>query len=180
MTVIKAPCGGSGQAGYRFRNITITRRIAGFAVVPCVNPRVYLHCKRNVAILGAVLHTWHACQAMQEKYRDKPGMTYKQMDGRSMELPDANFNAVIDKAGNLKRRHCGWLFPSEGLLGFRPLWRRINTQCAEDIDRGFQSGLAANVARSNQTDSSRSVKQLRSCSQTVSTFVSPMDSHPTD
>ena len=35
---------------------------------------------------------------MQEKYRDKPGMTYKQMDGRSMELPDANFNAVIDKA----------------------------------------------------------------------------------
>ena len=35
---------------------------------------------------------------MQEKYRDKPGMTYKQMDGRSMELPDANFNVVIDKA----------------------------------------------------------------------------------
>ncbi|CAE8581181.1 unnamed protein product [Polarella glacialis] len=35
---------------------------------------------------------------MQEKYRDKPGMTYAQMDGRSMELPDANFNTVIDKA----------------------------------------------------------------------------------
>lgn len=25
------------------------------------------------------------------------GLTYKQMDGRSMELPDANFNVVIDK-----------------------------------------------------------------------------------
>eukprot|EP00439_Symbiodinium_sp_Y106_P069217 s1744_g11.t2 len=37
-------------------------------------------------------------KAMQEKYRDKPGMTYKQMDGRSMELPDASFNVVIDKA----------------------------------------------------------------------------------
>eukprot|EP00435_Cladocopium_sp_Y103_P019622 s892_g4.t1 len=37
-------------------------------------------------------------KAMQEKYRDKPGLTYKQMDGRSMELPDANFNVVIDKA----------------------------------------------------------------------------------
>ncbi|CAK9093673.1 eEF1A lysine and N-terminal methyltransferase (eEF1A-KNMT) (Methyltransferase-like protein 13) [Includes: eEF1A lysine methyltransferase [Durusdinium trenchii] len=36
-------------------------------------------------------------KAMQEKYRDKPGLTYKQMDGRSMELPDANFNVVIDK-----------------------------------------------------------------------------------
>mmetsp|Transcript_113955 Transcript_113955/g.317341 ORF Transcript_113955/g.317341 Transcript_113955/m.317341 type:complete len:212 (-) Transcript_113955:245-880(-) len=37
-------------------------------------------------------------KAMQEKYRDKPGMTYIQMDGRAMELPDQNFNVVIDKA----------------------------------------------------------------------------------
>ena len=37
-------------------------------------------------------------KAMQEKYREKPGMTYAQMDGRAMELPDQNFNICIDKA----------------------------------------------------------------------------------
>merc|ERR1712066_931736 len=37
-------------------------------------------------------------KAMQEKYNDKPGMTYVQMDGRAMELPDAEYNVVIDKA----------------------------------------------------------------------------------
>merc|ERR1712107_559004 len=37
-------------------------------------------------------------KAMQEKYSDKPGMTYVQMDGRAMEFPDANFNVVVDKA----------------------------------------------------------------------------------
>ena len=37
-------------------------------------------------------------KAMQEKYREKPGMTYVQMDGRAMELPDQNFNICIDKA----------------------------------------------------------------------------------
>merc|ERR1712110_891240 len=37
-------------------------------------------------------------KAMQEKYRDKPGMTYVQMDGRAIEFPDANFKVVIDKA----------------------------------------------------------------------------------
>mmetsp|Transcript_62899 Transcript_62899/g.162592 ORF Transcript_62899/g.162592 Transcript_62899/m.162592 type:complete len:208 (+) Transcript_62899:80-703(+) len=37
-------------------------------------------------------------KAMQEKYRDKPGMTYVQMDARSIEVPDQNFNVVLDKA----------------------------------------------------------------------------------
>jgi len=37
-------------------------------------------------------------KAMQEKYRDKPGMTYNQMDGRAMEFPESNFDVVIDKA----------------------------------------------------------------------------------
>jgi len=37
-------------------------------------------------------------KAMQEKYKDKPDMTYVQMDGRAMELPDQNFNVCIDKA----------------------------------------------------------------------------------
>eukprot|EP00747_Dinoflagellata_sp_TGD_P161817 gnl/TRDRNA2_/TRDRNA2_178756_c0_seq1.p1 gnl/TRDRNA2_/TRDRNA2_178756_c0~~gnl/TRDRNA2_/TRDRNA2_178756_c0_seq1.p1 ORF type:complete len:211 (-),score=45.93 gnl/TRDRNA2_/TRDRNA2_178756_c0_seq1:119-751(-) len=37
-------------------------------------------------------------QAMQEKYRDKQGMSYTQMDSRSMELADGSFNVVIDKA----------------------------------------------------------------------------------
>merc|ERR1712190_649882 len=35
-------------------------------------------------------------KAMQEKYREKPGMTYTQY-GKS-ELPDQNFNICIDKA----------------------------------------------------------------------------------
>mmetsp|Transcript_121930 Transcript_121930/g.352132 ORF Transcript_121930/g.352132 Transcript_121930/m.352132 type:complete len:210 (+) Transcript_121930:41-670(+) len=38
-------------------------------------------------------------KAMQEKYRDKPGMTYKNMDARAMtEAADGTFNVVIDKA----------------------------------------------------------------------------------
>merc|ERR1712187_495292 len=37
-------------------------------------------------------------KAMQEKYREKPGMTYAQMDGRAMELEDQKFNICIDKA----------------------------------------------------------------------------------
>merc|ERR1712182_156640 len=35
---------------------------------------------------------------MHEKYRDKSGMNYRQMDGRSMDLPDRHFNVVCDKA----------------------------------------------------------------------------------
>merc|ERR1719454_1437872 len=37
---------------------------------------------------------------MIDKYRDKPGMIYKQMDARAMggELADGSFHAVIDKA----------------------------------------------------------------------------------
>ena len=37
-------------------------------------------------------------RAMQDKYRDKPGLTYQQMDARAMELADGQYNAVIDKA----------------------------------------------------------------------------------
>lgn len=37
-------------------------------------------------------------KAMVEKYRDKTGMSYIQMDARAMELPNENFNVVIDKA----------------------------------------------------------------------------------
>eukprot|EP00928_Gymnodinium_smaydae_P072785 TRINITY_DN56083_c0_g1_i1.p1 TRINITY_DN56083_c0_g1~~TRINITY_DN56083_c0_g1_i1.p1 ORF type:complete len:208 (+),score=50.63 TRINITY_DN56083_c0_g1_i1:94-717(+) len=37
-------------------------------------------------------------KAMQEKYRDKQGMTYVQMDGRAMELADGSYNIVLDKA----------------------------------------------------------------------------------
>merc|ERR1712039_579791 len=37
-------------------------------------------------------------KAMQEKYRDKPGMSYTQCDARAMELPDQDFNVVLDKA----------------------------------------------------------------------------------
>mmetsp|Transcript_58338 Transcript_58338/g.162584 ORF Transcript_58338/g.162584 Transcript_58338/m.162584 type:complete len:212 (+) Transcript_58338:89-724(+) len=37
-------------------------------------------------------------KAMQEKYRDRAGMTFMQMDGRAMELPDGKFNVVVDKA----------------------------------------------------------------------------------
>jgi len=37
-------------------------------------------------------------KAMSEKYQDKPGMTYAQMDGRALEFPDANFKVVLDKA----------------------------------------------------------------------------------
>uniref|UniRef100_A0A7S1B136 Methyltransferase type 11 domain-containing protein n=1 Tax=Noctiluca scintillans TaxID=2966 RepID=A0A7S1B136_NOCSC len=37
-------------------------------------------------------------KAMQEKYRDKSGMSYQQMDARAMDLPDGRFDVVIDKA----------------------------------------------------------------------------------
>jgi len=37
-------------------------------------------------------------KAMQEKYRDKPGMTYSQMDGRALDFEDHKFDVVIDKA----------------------------------------------------------------------------------
>mmetsp|Transcript_115217 Transcript_115217/g.223910 ORF Transcript_115217/g.223910 Transcript_115217/m.223910 type:complete len:211 (+) Transcript_115217:65-697(+) len=37
-------------------------------------------------------------KAMSEKYRDKPGMTYMQMDARAMDLPDQKFKVVLDKA----------------------------------------------------------------------------------
>merc|ERR1712232_1101281 len=37
-------------------------------------------------------------KAMQDKYRDKPGMKYTQMDGRALEFGDATFNAIVDKA----------------------------------------------------------------------------------
>merc|ERR1712093_206756 len=45
-------------------------------------------------------------KAMQEKYKDKTGMTYVQMDARAMELADGTFNVVIDKA-NLDSILCG-------------------------------------------------------------------------
>merc|ERR1712096_380473 len=35
-------------------------------------------------------------KAMQEKYREKAGMTYVQMDGRAMELADGSYNVVLD------------------------------------------------------------------------------------
>jgi len=37
-------------------------------------------------------------KAMQEKYKDKPSMTYEQMDGRAMDLQDGTFDICIDKA----------------------------------------------------------------------------------
>mmetsp|Transcript_50481 Transcript_50481/g.99718 ORF Transcript_50481/g.99718 Transcript_50481/m.99718 type:complete len:212 (+) Transcript_50481:89-724(+) len=37
-------------------------------------------------------------KAMQEKYRDKPGMTYVQMDARNLEMGEGTFNVVLDKA----------------------------------------------------------------------------------
>jgi len=47
-----------------------------------------------------------AIKSMQEKYRDKVGMTYAQMDVRSMDSPDASFNVVVDK-GTLDSVLCG-------------------------------------------------------------------------
>mmetsp|Transcript_53860 Transcript_53860/g.128278 ORF Transcript_53860/g.128278 Transcript_53860/m.128278 type:complete len:208 (+) Transcript_53860:88-711(+) len=35
---------------------------------------------------------------MQERLRDKPGMSYEQMDARAMQFPDGHFNVVVDKA----------------------------------------------------------------------------------
>ena len=96
-------------------------------------------------------------KAMQEKYRDKPGLTYKQMDGRSMELPDANFNVVIDKAlwpekrsANKQKRTESSRFTARiepqrpqkssersskesfsGLPGLDLVWRRLHAQCTE-------------------------------------------------
>mmetsp|Transcript_1809 Transcript_1809/g.3905 ORF Transcript_1809/g.3905 Transcript_1809/m.3905 type:complete len:212 (+) Transcript_1809:50-685(+) len=38
-------------------------------------------------------------KAMQEKYRDKPGMTYRQMDARALDgVTEGSFNIVLDKA----------------------------------------------------------------------------------
>lgn len=37
--------------------------------------------------LGPVCRARH--EAMQEKYRDKPGLKYLQMDGRALEFPEA-------------------------------------------------------------------------------------------
>merc|ERR1712118_37277 len=37
-------------------------------------------------------------KAMQEKYQDKAGMSYQQMDCRAMDFPEGIFNVVIDKA----------------------------------------------------------------------------------
>ena len=34
---------------------------------------------------------------MQEKYRDKVGMQYVQMDVRAMEFPEGAYNVVMDK-----------------------------------------------------------------------------------
>jgi len=47
-----------------------------------------------------------AIKAMQEKYADKAGMIYQQMDCRSMEFPDGVFNVVLDK-GSLDSILCG-------------------------------------------------------------------------
>jgi len=68
-------------------------------VVGCGNSRLSeelyeegYHNITNIDISGTVI------KAMQEKYRDKPGMSYKQMDSRALEMPEATFNVVIDKA----------------------------------------------------------------------------------
>jgi len=45
-------------------------------------------------------------KAMQEKYQDKAGMSFQQMDCRQMEFPDGIFNVVIDK-GTLDSILCG-------------------------------------------------------------------------
>jgi len=45
-------------------------------------------------------------EAMQQKYQDKPTMTYQQMDCRQMEFPAGKFNVVIDK-GTLDSVLCG-------------------------------------------------------------------------
>merc|ERR1712137_623588 len=37
-------------------------------------------------------------KAMQEKYRDKPHMNYRQMDARQMDFNPESFNVVVDKA----------------------------------------------------------------------------------
>lgn len=37
-------------------------------------------------------------KAMQEKYRDKPHMNYRQMDARQMDFNPETFNVVVDKA----------------------------------------------------------------------------------
>jgi len=37
-------------------------------------------------------------KAMQERHKDRAKMNYRQMDGRAMELDDASFNVVVDKA----------------------------------------------------------------------------------
>jgi ubiquinone/menaquinone biosynthesis C-methylase UbiE len=47
-----------------------------------------------------------AIKAMQEKYQDKAGMIYQQMDIRSMEFPDGVFNVVMDK-GTIDSILCG-------------------------------------------------------------------------
>lgn len=47
-----------------------------------------------------------ATKAMQEKYKDKEGLIYSQMDVRQMELQDGSFNAVLDK-GTVDSILCG-------------------------------------------------------------------------
>eukprot|EP00742_Colponemidia_sp_Colp-10_P000659 GILJ01000718.1.p1 GENE.GILJ01000718.1~~GILJ01000718.1.p1 ORF type:complete len:211 (+),score=25.02 GILJ01000718.1:72-704(+) len=43
---------------------------------------------------------------MEEKYRDKQGMSYVQMDARSIDYPDHSFDVVMDK-GTLDSMLCG-------------------------------------------------------------------------
>lgn len=45
-------------------------------------------------------------QAMKEKYNDKPGMNYNQMDCRELKFPDGAFHAVVDK-GTIDSVLCG-------------------------------------------------------------------------
>lgn len=47
-----------------------------------------------------------AIKAMQEKYREKVGMQYVQMDLRAMEFPEGAYNVVVDK-GTLDSVLCG-------------------------------------------------------------------------
>lgn len=47
-----------------------------------------------------------AIKAMQEKYREKAGMQFVQMDLRAMEFPEGAYNVVIDK-GTLDSVLCG-------------------------------------------------------------------------
>eukprot|EP00744_Colponema_vietnamica_P001055 GILI01001795.1.p1 GENE.GILI01001795.1~~GILI01001795.1.p1 ORF type:complete len:208 (+),score=61.85 GILI01001795.1:40-663(+) len=45
-------------------------------------------------------------KAMEEKYRDKPGLTYMYMDARNIDFPDGSFDVAVDK-GTMDALLCG-------------------------------------------------------------------------